>query len=419
MAERARAEAQQAESRVAAGDERPLLGVPVAVKDNVHLSGEFTGNGSAGHGGPASQDSEQARRLREAGAIIVGKTNLPELAIFPFTESVAFGKTRNPWNPGKSVGGSSGGSGAAVAAGLVAAASASDGGGSIRIPAALNGLVGLKPQRGRVSLMPDREHWHGLSVAGSVTRTVLDTALWLDAVAGPADGDVDRAEPPPRPFAESARSAPGRLRIAVSTKAPIPLTKAEESAKRAVHDVAAVLRSLGHEVFDRDPHYPEFRHCFIPRWLRGIADDVSALAEPDRVEARTRALAKLGRLINDPRLRAARAREEPIAARINAIFEHCDVLLTPTVPTPAHAVGRYDGRGWAWTLMGAANFVPFTTPWNTTGQPAMSVPGPTPHAGMPSSVQLVGRPHDESTLIALAAQLEAEVGWAERRPPLE
>src|SRR5437660_3480904 len=211
LGERALAEARQAEGRVGAGEDRPLLGVPVAVKDNLDLAGEFTGDGSAAHRGPVDRDSEQVRRLREAGAIIIGKTNLPELAIFPWTESEAFGKTRNPWNTDRSAGGSSGGSAAAVAAGLAAAGSASDGGGSIRIPAACCGLVGLKTQRGRVSLMPDPEHWHGLSVAGSVTRTVLDTALWLDAVSGPAPGDVDRAEPPPRPFVDSARMPPGRL----------------------------------------------------------------------------------------------------------------------------------------------------------------------------------------------------------------
>ena len=418
LAERARAEAQQAEGRVAAGEERPLLGVPIAVKDNLDLAGEFTGHGSAAHHGPAEADSEQVRRLREAGAVIVGKTNLPELAIFPCTESEAFGKTRNPWNTDRSAGGSSGGSAAAVAAGLVAAGSASDGGGSIRIPAACCGLVGLKTQRGRVSLMPDPEHWHGLSVAGSVTRRVVDTALWLDVVAGPAPGDADAAKPPDRPFAESARTPPGKLRIAVSTKPSVPLVKVEEAAKRAVRETADVLRSLGHEVFERDPKYPDVRPSFIPRWLRGIADDAAMMADPARLEKRTRSLATLGRRIGDGGIRRARAREARMAERINAIYDHCDVVLTPTLPHPPREIGRYDGRGWLWTLMGASNTVPYTTPWNVTGQPAMSVPTPTPHGAVPMSVELVGRPHDESTLISLAAQLEAEVGWPDRTPPL-
>src|SRR5437588_6553139 len=291
LAERALAEAGQAEGRAGAGADRLLLGVPVAVKDNLDLAGEFTGNGSAGHGDPANADSEQIRRLREAGAIVIGKTNLPELAIFPWTESVAFGKTRNPWNTERSAGGSSGGSASAVAAGLAAAGSASDGGGSIRIPAACCGLVGLKTQRGRVSLMPFPEHWHGLSVAGSVTRTVLDAAVWLDAVSGPASGDVDRAEPPARPFAESARPPPGRLRVMVSAKSPIPLGKVYGPAKEAVRETAEALRSLGHEVIGRNPKYTDVRSSFLPRWLRGIADDANGMPDPERLEKRTRPLA--------------------------------------------------------------------------------------------------------------------------------
>jgi amidase len=419
LADQARAEAEEAEARLSGDEERPLLGVPVAIKDNLDLSGEFTGHGSAGHGGPAASDSEHVRRLREAGAIVIGKTNMPELAIFPWTESEAFGKTRNPWARDRSAGGSSGGSAAAVAAGLVPGASASDGGGSIRIPAGCCGLVGLKPQRGRVSLMPDAEHWHGLSVAGSVTRTVADTALWLDCVAGPAQGDADRAEPPERPFLESARTPPGKLRIVVSNKPAVPLVRIQEPVKRAVAEAADVLRSLGHDVAERDPDYPDIRPAFIPRWLRGISDDAAAMHDPAGLEKRTRALAALGRRINDDRLGRVRDRERRVAARINAIFDDCDVLLTPTIPQPPREIGRYDGRGWLWATMGAANTVPFTTPWNTTGQPAMSVPAPSPHDGVPLAVQLVGRPHDEATLISLGAQLEAEVGWPERRPPLD
>src|SRR3954464_9400662 len=206
-AERARAEATQAEARLAAGDERPLLGVPVAVKDNVHVAGEVTAMGSNAYGPPAVADSEVVRRLRTAGAIVIGKTHLSELAIFPATETEAWGQTRNPWDRGRSAGGSSGGSASAVAGGLVGAAYASDGGGSIRIPASTTGLFGLKPQRGRVPLLPDAEHWHGLSAAGCVSRTVRDTALWLDVVT-----DTDRS------FVEAAASDPGRLRIALSFK---------------------------------------------------------------------------------------------------------------------------------------------------------------------------------------------------------
>ena len=170
--ERAQAEAQQAEGRAGAGDQRPLLGVPVAVKDNLDVAGEITTQGSAAAGAPAEHDTEQVRLLREAGAILIGKTNMPELAVWPWTESQAWGVTRNPWNPELSPGGSSGGSAAAVAAGLSAAASATDGGGSIRLPAAACGLVGLKTSRGRVAMDPP-DHWYGLSVAGCVSRGVL------------------------------------------------------------------------------------------------------------------------------------------------------------------------------------------------------------------------------------------------------
>ncbi|HEX8073816.1 MAG TPA: amidase [Thermoleophilaceae bacterium] len=417
FAERARAEAQQAEGRVGAGEERPLLGVPVAVKDNVDVAGEVSTHGSAAHGGPAEADSEQVRRLRQAGAIVIGKTHLPELAVFPWTESEAFGVTQNPWRDGRSAGGSSGGSAAAVAAGLVGAASASDGGGSIRIPAACCGLVGLKTQRGRVSLMPDREHWHGLSVAGCVTRRVLDTALWLDAVAGAAEGDADVARPPERPFAEAARTPPGKLRIAVSLKPSTQPLKVEEPVERGVREVADLLRSLGHEVSERDPRYGELRPDFLPRWFRGIHDDARSMAHPERLERRTRSLSAIGRRVSTGALARARARERRDAARINAIFEGHDVLLTPTIPHPPREARRYEGRGWLYTTMGAANTVPFTTPWNVTGQPAMSIPAPSTHAGLPLAAQLVGRPHDEATLISLAAQLEAEIGWQDRRPP--
>src|SRR3954447_26583666 len=209
FAERALAEARQAEGRRGAGAEgRPLLGVPVAVKDNLDVAGEVTTEGSRAYGAPAAADAEVVRRLRAAGAIVVGKTHLSELAIFPWTESAAWGMTYNPWSDERTAGGSSGGSGAAGGAALVGAAYASDGGGSIRIPAAVNGVFGLKPQRGRVTLSPHPHHWHGLSQTGSLTRRVIDTALWLDTVAGPAPGDAHSAPAPERPFVEAASTTP-------------------------------------------------------------------------------------------------------------------------------------------------------------------------------------------------------------------
>jgi amidase len=408
FADRARAEAQQAEGRIGAGDERPLLGVPVAIKDNIDTAGDLTTNGSAGYGDPPKRDAEMARRLREAGAIVIGKTHLPELAIWPATESQAWGITRNPWDPERTTGGSSGGSGAAAAAGMAGAGLATDGGGSIRIPAACCGLVGLKTQRGRVPLGPHAEHWHGLSVAGSVTRHTIDTGLWLDVVADDQQ------------FASAARSAPERLRIAVSTKPSDPRTKVKEPVRQAVHQVAGVLRSLGHDVHERDPDYGWLLPVFFPRWAHGIWEDVQAMPHREALEPRTRQCGGLGRALGEGAVRWAREREEGRARRINAVFEHCDVLLTPTIPHPPHEAGFYARANLARSIDRASGTVAFTTPWNLTGQPAMSIPAPSTAAdGVPLAVQLVGRPSDEATLISLAAQLEAEIGWPERRPPVD
>jgi amidase len=407
FAERARAEAQQAAARLTAGEERPLLGVPVAVKDNVHVAGEVTAHGSNAYGAPAGADAEVVTRLRAAGAIVIGKTHMSELAIFPFTETIAWGQTRNAWDRGRSAGGSSGGSGVAVSAGLVGAAYASDGGGSIRIPASTSGLFGLKPQRGRTTLLPDVEHWHGLSAGGAVTRSVMDTALWLDTVADPQE----------RSFTEAARSEPGRLRVALSFK-PTSLVRVHPSVRSAVERVADALRSLGHEVTERDPDYGEIAPLFLPRWLVGIRDDVRALPHPERLEKRTRQLARLGTLVGDGGVRRARAAEEERARRINAIFDHADVLLTPTLPAPPDRLGRYAGRPLATTIPFIAAMVGFTQVWNVTGQPAASIPAPVGDGELPIGAQLIARPNDEATLLSLSAQLERELRWPERRPPL-
>jgi amidase len=418
FADRARAEAAQADARRGAGDSgHPLLGVPVAVKDNVHVAGEVTANGSNAHGGErASADSEVVRRLRAAGAIVIGKTHMSELAIFPFTETAAFGRSHNPWDRAHSAGGSSGGSGVAVAAGLVGAAYASDGGGSIRIPASTCGLFGLKPQRGRVSLAPDPQHWHGLSSAGCVSRRVADTALWLDAVAGAAPGDADTPSPLAGSFVEAASREPGKLRVALSFK-PSSLARVDERVRRAVSEVADVLRGLGHKVRERDPDYGELTPLFLPRWMRGIYDDVREMPRPDLLERRSRRLAALGRLVGERGVARARAAEAARARQINEVFSSCDVLLTPTITAPPDPLGRFEGRSLATTILGAAQLTPFTTPWNVTGQPAASVPAPVPAGELPIGAQLVGRPEDEATLLSLATQLEREIGWAELRPP--
>lgn len=418
MAERALIEADQADQRRKAGEDRPLLGVPLAVKDNVDVAGELTTHGTSAHdGSPATEDAELVRRLRGAGAVIIGKTNMPELAIIGDTESQTFGVTRNPWGLERSVGGSSGGSAAAVAAGLAAAAHATDGAGSIRIPAANCGLFGLKPQRGRVSLMPYARHWHGLSVAGALTRSVLDHALLLDVMSGPAPGDEHTARHPERPFAEAARQAPGRLRVAVSTRPFVP-SRLHGEVRRVLGETADLLRSLGHEVSERDPAYNELGTVFIPRFLKGMQEEGEAMPRPQRLSRRTRGFVRLGRGIHPAALRHAIRDGARQTARIGRLFEDCDVLLTPLTARPPVRAGQWEGMSALRTLAEMSFTYPYTAPWNATGQPAASLPAGFTAGGLPLAVQLIGRPHDEATLYSLAGQIEAERPWADRRPSL-
>ena len=336
--------------------------------------------------------------------MVIGKTRLSELAMWPFTLSGAWGVSRNPWDTQRTPGGSSGGSAAAVAAGLAGLGTASDGGGSIRIPAACCGLFGLKPQRGRVSLMPFAEHWYGLSVAGAVTRTVMDTALFLDAVAGEAPGDAHTPPPPERPFTESARTSPGRLRIALSVAPPSPPAFVTAEAKRAVHETADLLRSQGHTVEEQDPSYGLLLPLFMPRWLRGIHHDAERLARPERLERRSRDIARLGSLVPEGAVDRARGAEAARTERIGSVFADHDVLLTPALPTLPPNLRRVVGRSTPRTIAEAAHLVNFCVPWNITGQPAATVPAGFTGDGVPLGVQLVGRPNDEGTLLSLAAQ---------------
>jgi amidase len=297
---------------------------------------------------------------------------------------------------------------------LVGAASGSDGAGSIRIPAAQCGLFGLKVQRGRVPLGPARdpgaEHWRGLTVQGCLSRTVGDTALWLDLTA---DGD--------NRFAEAAASPPGPLRIAVSAKPPrlIAPPIVSDEVVVALEQAAEALAGWGHRILRRDPDYGLVGTRITSRYLGGIRDDIEATEHPERLEARTRGFARLAALNGGERAtRRAVAGEAADARRILAIFDECDVLVTPTVGTPAFEVGLWEGRGTLRTLLGMSRRLPFTAVWNHLGNPAASVPFGATAAGLPLAVQLVGRPGDEATLLSLAAQIEAERPWADRRPPL-
>ena len=425
FAERARLEAGQADARRGAGGERPLLGVPIAVKDEVDVAGELTTFGTNAYGEPAREDAEIVRRVRAAGAVVIGKTHMPELGAFPWTESPTWGVTRNPWSLEHSPGGSSGGSAAAVAAGLVGAALAGDGGGSIRFPSAYCSLFGLKTQRGRVPLAPHDGAWHGLAVNGVLTRSVRDSALFHDAIA---DGPPDAGAPvlPSVSLldalggADAGSSAPRALRIAVASNLPpSPLTRLHPDNRGALEETAALLRRLGHEVdeveVDHGPLAPPPE--FTALYLRSLHEEAASFARPERLERRIRALARLGGALPAGAVDWANGRRAAYAARMNEPLADHDVLMTPVTPAPPPQIGAREGLGWLRTTVAASATVPYATPWNFTGQPACSVPAGFATSGLPRAVQLVGRPEDEATLVRLAAQLEAERPWADSRPP--
>ncbi|MCW2613230.1 MAG: amiB2 [Frankiales bacterium] len=389
------AEAQAADAARAAGDERPLLGIPVAVKDNVAIAGHAPAMGTGSPEPVSPADAEQVRLLRAAGAVVVGTTHLPELALWPFTESQTWGVTRNPWSTGFTSGGSSGGSGTAVAAGMVPAATASDGGGSIRIPAAACGLVGLKPQRDRVSLAPHAEHWHGLSVTGILTRTVADTALVLSVLT---EGGLSAETPDP-----------AALRVAWTTKAPVP-TSVHPAVEGALQGTLQVLRGQGHDVAPGEPVYGKVQASFVLRYLAGARDDLLALADPGRTEPRTRLAGRLGRAVGARLVATAKRWGE-----FDVVPQDVDVLVMPTTAAPPRAVGSLAGLK---ALALAGRVAAFTPTANVTGQPAISVPAGHTADGLPLAVQIIGHPGSEQLLLSLAAQLERLTSFSDRRPPI-
>jgi len=405
FAERALGEADEAGRRVAAGEDLPLLGVPIAVKDDTPVGGEVRVHGSNAHGDPEPVDAEFVGLLRAAGAIVIGITRTPELAAWPFTETVHGGITRNPWDLQRTSGGSSGGSATAVAAALVPAATASDGAGSIRIPAACCGLFGLKVTRGAITSAPAQEIFGGLSVYGFLTRGVADAALLYEVATG-------------RPYVAAAQQDPPPLRIGLSTKIP-PGSSARLTRdwRGAAESTAELLRSLGHEVTEREPSIGPVGLNVVARYLAGIDAEARALAHPERLERRTRRLARLGRAMARPAARARRLQGAD-AARVNAIFDEVDILLGPTLPRSPLPVGRYEGRGAGYTLNGSLRFVPFNGVWNHLGNPAAAVPAGFDADGLPLSVQLVARHGEEATLFSLAHQLEVARPWADARPPV-
>jgi amidase len=419
-AEGARADALEADRRRAQGEHAPLLGIPVAIKDDVDLAGEESRFGCPGSFAPRTGDCESVRRLKRAGAVIVGKTTTPELGQWPFTESSAQGATRNPWSLQHTPGGSSGGAAAAVAAGLVSGAVGSDGAGSVRIPAGWTGLVGIKPQRGRISTWPEPESFNGLTCLGPLTRTVADAALMLDVLSGGHPGDRHRPPPPAEPYEAAAMRPPGRLRIGLSLRIPFSLApaKLDGRVRAAVERVARVLRELGHEVVRDDPPYRLIGLTFVPRSTAGLNEWVRRVPDPTKLDPRTLHNARMGRLFGGPVLALARALERPLQRQVGRIFKRVDVVLAPTTARPPEPVGAIDGLGHWDTDKVVVGACPYAWPWNVLGWPGVNVPAGLTDDGLPLGVSLLGPAASEGRLISLAAQLERAERWQERRPPL-
>jgi amidase len=408
-------------------DERPFAGVPIAIKDTAAVAGMPYRLGSDLFGDfVPPHDAFVVRRLREAGFVIVGKTNLPEFGILPVTEPRRFGPTRNPWDLERTPGGSSGGAAAAVAAGMVPLAHGSDGGGSIRIPAACCGLVGLKPSRGRVSRGP--EQGDDLLVQdGVLTRTVAETAELLDVIAGYEPGDASWAPPPPEPFALTAAREPGRLRIGVTTVPALEEAAVDPLCERAVRDAAALLESLGHEVEEVDPPWAGERllHPFtlvfgtpvaLGMWYGGQVTGREPSAE--LVEPLTWTIWEGVRERDPLDYLLARTRLTAASRPIVALWDRYDAVLTPALAERPVRIGEIDSCSddpWE-DFHRSGRFTPYTALYNVTGQPAISLPLFHGEDGLPLGVMLGGRPAGEGPLLSLAAQLEAASPWADRRP---
>ncbi|MEU5891224.1 amidase [Streptomyces sp. NPDC047461] len=417
-AEAALAEADAADRELTAGVRGPLLGVPVAVKDDMDVAGEPTAFGCQGEFPAVTQDGEAVRRLRAAGAVVVGKTNTCEFGQWPFTEGPAFGATRNPWSTEHTPGGSSGGSAAAVAAGLVPAALGSDGAGSVRIPASWTHLIGIKPQRGRISTWPRGESFQGITVNGTLARTVADAALLLDAASG--NHDLDPHRPPAVDASGAVGRDPGRLRIALALKPPFTALPArlQPEVRAKVVELAEKLASLGHTVEEADPPYGQIGLTFIPRATAGLAERVGEAPFPALLDRRTRDAARLGRLLGGAPLRAARRAEAVLHRRIGGFLTSYDVILAPTTAAPPPRIGsmlKLSGLATDRAMIAAC---PFAWPWNVLGWPGVNVPAGFVGQGLPVGAQLLGPAHSEPLLVSLAAQLEAELRWHEAWPPV-
>ncbi len=410
----------------------PFTGVPFVLKDlTAEMAGVRYTEGTAFLADHVSvRDQELVRRHLRAGLVVVGKTNTPEFGIVPTTEPRLFGPTRNPWDTDRTPGGSSGGTAAAVASRMVPMGHGNDGGGSIRIPASCCGLFGLKPTRARNSLAPTLgDALGGLVCEHGLTRSVRDSAALLDATAGPVPGDPYWAPPPARPYSAEVGADPGRLRIAVTTRA---LTDAEihDDCVRAVRDTAALCEELGHEVSELEPGPVDgsrLTSAFLVLYCAGVAASVAGWAlETGRTPAEadfeplTWAMRGLGAQHSAADYLLALAHLQTFSRQVAAWYEQADVVLMPVLAEPPLLLGTLDAPPDQplYPLLRAGAWVPFTPLANITGQPAMSVPLHWTEAGLPVGSQFVGRFGDEATLFRLAAQLEEARPWAHRRPPV-
>jgi amidase len=423
--DRARAAAAAADRAVLdGGDLPPLHGVPTAIKDLANTAGVRTTFGSAVLSDfvPAIDDAV-VTALAAAGTISLGKTNTPEFGFPCYTDNDLAGPARCPWDPSLLAGGSSGGAAAAVAAGLLPFAHGSDGGGSIRIPAGINGLFGIKPTRGRVSNAPLGSETTGLGVQGPLARTVRDAAVMLDAMAGPVPGDPYWAPPPPagETFLGYADRPPGRLRIGRYLDSGMPGADLDPEVRAAFEDASTLLSELGHEVEDLPaaPLTPEVFPAFEVVWALSATTLPVPPSQLDRLRPLTRFLRGRGLALSAQDAMQAMFTLRVFARRFVQATSRYDVLLAPICTLPPRPVGWFDGDG-----DGAADFerqkryAAFPAVYNVTGQPAVSVPLWWTAGGLPIGTMLVGRPADEATLISLSAQLEEARPWGHRHPAL-
>ena len=381
------------------------------------------------HGFRATHTDHLAQRYFEAGFVYLGRTNTPEFGLVPTTEPDAYGAARNPWNVERTTGGSSGGSAATVASGMVPLAHANDGGGSIRIPASCNGLVGLKPSRGRTSPGPATGHLSSpLIVELAVTRSVRDAAALLDALRQPFPGQPVVAPTPRRPFADEIGAAPGALRIGMLAHNPLGTGDVDPQVVRETEAAGRLLESLGHSVqldFPKQIEDPALLGHFMVLWNAMLVDTITrferavgASAEPGDLEPLTVALADDGRAVGAQTLLDAVHAMESVAFAAGPWWDDYDLLLTPTLAEPPVPLGSFvDDDTPLLGFIRAAAFAPFSAPFNITGQPAISLPLGTSDDGLPIGVQLVAAYGGEDLLVRVASQIEQAAPWAHRLPP--